>query len=463
MSKMYSFLFLGLLLPFTQQAQIIPIKEAIDLGVSNYGKIKAEKRYTLAVNKKVELAKQAYLPDVNFSTQQAFGTINGQNGPLISLGGLNTASSGLPFNEQNWKAAFGSLYLVNVNWNFFNFGRIKQAVYVANSELNVQEKNVSQEVFQHQIKIVAEYLNLLASQRLKHTQQQNLKRIEEFEKNINIKVKTGLLPSVDATTAAAEVAKAKITLNQISNRVSQSNSELLNYLGIKEISIQTDTLFINKIPKASWLLNINEHTLELHPSLQVIKSKIIQSEAREKWFVKEALPSFHLLGIYQMRGSGFESNFGTNPDAYSQNYFTGIEPKRQNYLFGIGVVFNLTQLNASHKKKQTQQFVTEALKYEQQAIEIELYNLLQAAQNSYQFALQNYKEAPLQVTAAQQAYNQRLALYTNGLSEQFDVINAQYQLNRAEMDRDIAYTNLWQALLMVAAASGDFQLFINEF
>jgi len=108
MSKMYSFLFLGLLLPFTQQAQIIPIKEAIDLGVSNYGKIKAEKRYTLAVNKKVELAKQAYLPDVNFSTQQAFGTINGQNGPLISLGGLNTASSGLPFNEQNWKAAFGS-------------------------------------------------------------------------------------------------------------------------------------------------------------------------------------------------------------------------------------------------------------------------------------------------------------------------------------------------------------------
>ena len=40
--------------------------------------------------------------------------------------------------------------------------------------------------------------------------------------------------------------------------------------------------------------------------------------------------------------------------------------------------------------------------------------------------------------------------------------NALYLLNRAETDRDIAYTNVWQALLMKAAASGDFNLFLNE-
>jgi hypothetical protein len=44
-----------------------------------------------------------------------------------------------------------------------------------------------------------------------------------------------------------------------------------------------------------------------------------------------------------------------------------------------------------------------------------------------------------------------------------DVTQTLYTLNRAEIDRDIIYTNVWQSLLMKAAATGDFELFINEF
>jgi hypothetical protein len=35
-------------------------------------------------------------------------------------------------------------------------------------------------------------------------------------------------------------------------------------------------------------------------------------------------------------------------------------------------------------------------------------------------------------------------------------------LNRAELDKSVAYINVWQALLLKAAASGDFDLFINQ-
>jgi hypothetical protein len=38
-----------------------------------------------------------------------------------------------------------------------------------------------------------------------------------------------------------------------------------------------------------------------------------------------------------------------------------------------------------------------------------------------------------------------------------------YTLNRAETDRDIAYNNVWQALLLKAAAAGDPSIFMNEF
>ncbi|MFC3160179.1 hypothetical protein ACFOEQ_18415 [Chryseobacterium arachidis] len=66
----------------------------------------------------IELAKRQYLPNLNISLQQDFGTVNGQNGPLYGFGGYGVASSGLPLPEQNWNAAFGALYLANVNWEF---------------------------------------------------------------------------------------------------------------------------------------------------------------------------------------------------------------------------------------------------------------------------------------------------------------------------------------------------------
>lgn len=462
MTKIYPILLLGLFSQINGQAQTMPLKEAIEMGINNYGKLKAENRYVKAAQEQIEVAKRAYLPEVNLSAQQSYGTINGQNGPSMGFGGLGVASSGQPLEEQNWKAAFGALYLVNVNWNFFNFGRIDQQVRVANAEAKQRTKNYEQEVFQQQVKIAAAYLNLLASQRLQHTQQRNLDRLVQFQQNVDSRVAGGLLPGVDGTTAAAEVAKAKITLSQIKDRVSQSNNELISLLGIRDAQVQTDTLFLAEIPHGDWQEQL-EATKKVHPSLALLTSKIEQSKEQETFFKKEALPSFHLLGIYQARASGFENTYGTNPAAYSQNYFKGVGPTRQNYLVGVGAVFNLTGLGTSSKKLQAQQFLTDGLQEEWSAIDTEIHNRVDGARKSYVFALQNYNEAPLQVLAARQAYTQRLALYNNGLNELIDVTNAQYLLNRAEMDRDIAYTNLWQALLMVAASKGDFELFINEF
>jgi hypothetical protein len=48
------------------------------------------------------------------------------------------------------------------------------------------------------------------------------------------------------------------------------------------------------------------------------------------------------------------------------------------------------------------------------------------------------------------------------LSNIVDLTQALYILNRAETNRDIALTNLWQALLLKAAAAGDFGIFMNQ-
>ena len=78
-------------------------------------------------------------------------------------------------------------------------------------------------------------------------------------------------------------------------------------------------------------------------------------------------------------------------------------------------------------------------------------------------AMANFREAPVQMKAASDAYLQKSVLYKNGLTDIVDVTQALYALNRAETDKEISNNSIWQALLLKAAASGDFGLFINEF
>ena len=57
---------------------------------------------------------------------------------------------------------------------------------------------------------------------------------------------------------------------------------------------------------------------------------------------------------------------------------------------------------------------------------------------------------------------QKSVLYKNGLTTLIDVTQSQYALTKAETDRDIAYNNVWQALLLKAASAGDFSIFENQ-
>jgi hypothetical protein len=54
-------------------------------------------------------------------------------------------------------------------------------------------------------------------------------------------------------------------------------------------------------------------------------------------------------------------------------------------------------------------------------------------------------------------------LYANGLTTLVDVTEARYALVRAETNRDISYSNVWQALLLKAAATGDINIFLQNF
>jgi outer membrane protein TolC len=443
------------------QAQRLSMKDALNAALSNYGTIKAKTNYANASKASVQQSKRDYLPNVVLSAQQDYGTVNGQNGPLYGFGGFGVASSGLPLNTQNWNAAFGALYLANVNWEFFSFGRIRERIKVAEATLQRDENDLAQEKFQHQVKVAAAYLNLLASQKITFSQEKNLERALIFKTNAAARSRSGLIAGVDSSLANAEVSNAKIALTRAKDAEQEQANRLAVLLAVPATGFALDSAFVSRIPNS--ILNAATVKEGAHPVLAYYKSRIDIAGEQTRLYKRLYYPSLSMFGIIQDRASGFKAAYTQDQTAFTQDYVTGISPTRANYLFGVGLNWNLTTIARNGAQVKSQRFITDALQNEYDLVDQQIKAQLVLADQKIKNALDNYNEAPQQVKAATDAYNQKNALYKNGLATIVEVTQTLYALNRAETDRDIAYSNVWQALLLKSAAAGDLELFTKEF
>jgi len=443
-------------------AQVLTLQQAVQTALNNYGTIKAKGSYVNASKALLKESAREALPDVNISAQQDYGTINGQNGPLYGFKGLGTASSGPAMSSPNWNAAFGGLYLANLNWDFYSFGKAKQRIKVSASQLSLDESDLAQEKFQLQVKVAAAYLSLLAAQRLTKSQQDNLNRAIALRNAVVPRVKNGLNAGVDSSLVNAGVSNAKIALLRSKDYEQEQANQLAVLLNTQEHQFLLDTLFITRVPAATQDSGLA--ILQKHPLLQYYQNRIDVSNQKAKYYHTMQYPTFSAFGIAQARGSGFDYNYSAaNPKAFTQNYWDGIKPATGNYLLGVGVIWNLTSPLRVQQQVLAQQLTSQGLKNEYSLVDEQLKNQYALAESKMHNALAALEEAPVQVKAAADAYLQKTVLYKNGLSNIVDVTQALYALNLAETDKNIAENNVWQALLLKAASAGDFGLFINEF
>jgi len=442
-------------------AQVLTLKDAVQLSLKNYGTIKAKGEYLNASKATVQQTKRDYLPNLTLSGQQDYGTVNGQYGPLYGFNGLGVSSTGPITGVNSWNAAFGGLYLANFNWDFFAFGRSKDKINVAQSAVVRDEADWQQEQFQQEIKVAGVYLNLLAAQRLVLSWQKNLDRADTLRAVTVLRAKNGLIPGVDSSEANAEVSSAKIALTTAIDAEQEQANELALLMGIPPADFVLDTLFINHLP-----IDLNATagiSMQDHPLLKFYKSRIDFSNQQVKYFRTFNYPTFSFFGVYQDKASGFYADYLQNPKAFTSDYGVGVNPTVGNYLFGIGLTWNLTDPLRVSKQVAAQISISKGLQDEYDLIDQQERDQLVLSGIKITNAIDNYKEAPIQVKAASDAYLQRAVLYRHGLNNIVDLTQALYTLNRAEIDMDIAYTNVWQALLLKAAASGDFGIFIDNF
>ena len=438
---------------------ILKLQEAIELGVKNYGTIKSKDFQVQSSKYALSQAKRDYVPNVVLSAQQVYGTINGQNGPMYGFGGFGVASSGLPLPHQNWNATFGALYLANMNWEVFAFGRVRGRIEVANAALNIAQRDLAQEQFQHQVRIAGAYLNVLGTQRLAGAQQKNLRRAQVVQQSVTARAKGGLVAGVDSALANAEVANAKIAFLRALDIQQEEEKKLALLIGVPEYEIPLDSSFVYKTPVTT---SGDTGIVSYHPVLTFYQSRVEQSVEQVKLSKKSYFPSLSLVAVFQARGSGFSPVYAQDQSAYQQSYIEGITPTRANYLFGFGLIWNLTNIVRANSQVKSFNYSKLAAQEELNLARQQLHTQAQIADARFSNALQIQHEAPIQVSSATDAYTQKSVLYRNGLTTLVDVTQTLYALNRAETDRDLAFINVWQALLLKAAAAGDLTLFTNE-
>jgi len=440
--------------------QTLTLKDALKISVENYGTIKAKEKYAAASKASVQQARMDYLPNLNLSGQIDYGTINGQNGPSYTFGSPGIASSGLPLANQNWNAAFGSLYLANVNWDFFSFGRAKEKIKTAAATASRDNNDTRQEIFQHEIRVAGAYLNLLAAQRLTASYQKNLDRADTLKNIIVVKAKHDLVAGVDSSQANAEVSSARSILLRAMDAEDEQSRNLIQFLGITPQKLNIDTFFISRLPAV--MPAAADSVSSAHPLLQYYKSRVLVSEEQAKYYRTMNYPTFTLGSVFQTRGSGFASNYSANQSNYTDDFFRGIDPVRYNYLVAVGVTWNITQPLRVRQQVKSQRLISEGLKDEMNLVQQQLNAQLVQSDSRLKNAIADYYETPNQVKAATDAYVQKQVLYRSGLTSLVDVTQALYALVRAETDQDIAYNNVWQALLLKAASTGDFSIFYKN-
>jgi len=444
-----------------QAQEFLSLKQAVQTATENYGRIKAKAAYAEAANAAVVQARRDYLPNVSLSAQQVYGTINGQSGPSYGFGGLAAGSSGPSLPDQNWNSAFGALYLGNINWDVFAFGRARERVKTAEATAKRDADDYRQELFQHQVKVASAYLNLVAAQRLTESYRKNLARADTFRQVTVTRALNGLIAGVDSSQANAEVSSAHIALVKALDVQREQANRLAVLMGVDPTEFRLDSFFVARIPK---VLDtpVGDSAFATHPELQWYKSRVAVSDRQAKYLRTHSFPTVSLVGVLQTRASGFSSNYAQDLYAYTSRYWDGIHPTRTNYLVGLGITWNITQLSRISAQVKAQQLVSKGLQEEYQLADQTLRAQAKLSEERIANALENYREAPNQVYASAEAYRQRSVLYQNGLANLVDVTQALYALVRAETDRDIAYNNVWQAFLLKAAAAGDFSLFTSE-
>jgi len=386
-----------------------------------------------------------WLPSFRLNYQADIGTNNNLPGGYFSYG-IVPGNSRVQTNG-NASAILTDLGIAAFDWEIYNFGAYKAQNQVATSDVRLAKAGYDQASFQLTVFAIEAYFQLDRLQELELVQARTITRNEEIRQSINALAKNGIRAGVDTSIAEAALSKARLNYIEIAYQLQKLRLQLGSISGLDTNSLDADTTYPTRIQDLLQQISLGIPDSQEHPMIQPYLRAIENSLDREQLVRKTYNPKISLDAAAWSRGSSLTTSNEYNP------LRTGFGFERSNYLFGLGISYNVFDLKRKQLQLRIQRATTqydrkrldearEELKYENGSAAAEL-----------RIARQRLDEIPRQLAAASAAYRQKLSLYKNGLTDIMELDEALNVLYRAETDAITARYLYCISLFHRAAAS----------
>lgn len=424
-----------------------PLKELLRIAESNYPLLKAKAYEVQARKDNVSYVQGSALPSLDAAYQVNYATYNNITG--MAVGESFVPISGPPSTDNTSNPVFGSAAGLLMNWEPFTFGQRKSRVESAKAYAEYQQADARLELFQHQVKTINAYLDVIMADALITVYAKNVERSTDNARIVRALTRNGLRPGTDTTLFNAELSRARIELYQHEKMKAAQAITLSEYLG-GSTNYSVDSIFFKKLPSLA-----EDTSTQDHPLLRVSASRV-QIGVQEKTALQRTMyPKLSFWGTAYARGSGIRY------DGYV-NAQDGLSFSRYNYGAGLILSVPLLQFTTLRHQVNAREALLKSEEEKLNLTSLQLDKQKEVASVTLANALRIAHESPAFYQSAQFSYRALKSRYNSGLVNYADFMQAQYALIKSEADLKRAYIEAWKALLYQAAIKGDISLFLDQ-
>ena len=424
------------------------LKELLQLAATNYPLLKAKALEIKAAERGVDISKKTIIPSLDAAYQVNYATYNNITG--MAYPQFLLPISGPPSAENHYSGVFGSATSLLLNWQPVTFGQRQSQIDFSKAGLQYAKADANNEIFQHKVKVINAYLDVVTATALEKVYRENLSRTSANLAVAKTLVINGIKPGVDTALVKAEVSRAKVELLNSEKAKEQALITLSALLATDQLPAVTDTTYFSKLPATLTSVDTVSNSL-----VSLYSSNVELSKVKRKMLAKTMMPALGTWATTYARGSGADNN----GNVHSLN---GLGLQRYNYGLGLQLSIPILQFAKVHPQLAQQDFQIKANEEKLNEVVLQVKKQIQQADTALSAALRICRETPLYYESANYSYRALRSRYESGLANYADLMQAQYGLIRAAADNKLSYMAVWKGLLYKAAVNGDLNLFLNQ-
>ena len=405
----------------------------------------------------IKEARDAFLPQVNAVEELSAGSANDLEGPFLTIPGVIHPIGGGINATSNYQAVTGNMASLYGQYELVNFGLRGAQVANARAFVGFTQADLEKERYQVKWEIGRIYFAIQKNRNQLAVDSEDIRRYQSMYEVSRALTGSGVNPGVDSSLARAGLSRTRINYNEAMGALRRLQLQLAYLTGISQPEIAADTAIggAEALVEAAAGLGGDSAAALNNPLADYFAKQKLQYNAEQELARKSYLPKIILAGGGWARGSSIQ---------YQNDYKSpaeGLGYQRLNYLGGIGITYDL--FNGVHKRDRVSVLNGQvaAADYALQQQELSLRNQELQADESIRTAKANLGELPLQLKAATDAYNQKLAQYKAGVINLVDLANASFELFSAQSDYITTINDWYMASLDKAAAAGRLDRFIQ--